>query len=93
MNKMNTGFSSGIILGTICLIVGIGLLIWEPGFSGFFDRGHDTQPLPIWMILLILAAFNYIYALITRSFMNRDHLEARDQPDEPHEDAGRTKQD
>jgi TRAP-type C4-dicarboxylate transport system permease small subunit len=92
VKTINPGFSSGIILGVICLLISLGLFIWAPGFSGFFDRGHDTQPVPIWAILLILAVMNFGYAFISRILLSRNHKE-NGELEENTQEAGRAKQD
>jgi NADH:ubiquinone oxidoreductase subunit 6 (subunit J) len=92
LKKKNPGLSTGVILGAICLLIGIGLFIWAPDFSGFFDRGQDTQPMPIWVILLVLAAINFVYAIISRTLQSRESHDKDDRDERPQE-AGRTKQD
>jgi hypothetical protein len=53
---------SGFWLGIICLGMAVGLLIWDPEFRGLFDRGHNEPPIPIWVVLLGIAALNFVYA-------------------------------
>ncbi len=56
---------SSFILGSLFLVAALALWLWNPAFSGFFDRGQGEPPLPIWAVLLGLAGLNYAHALIT----------------------------
>ncbi len=64
--KNASGTITGTFFGTLFLIGGIALWIFAPDFSGFFDRGHSEDALPVWVLLLILAALNYGYAGLSR---------------------------
>jgi hypothetical protein len=89
--KNNPGVSTGILLGSLCTIAGIGFLFLAPAFSGFFDRGHDSKPVPFWIILLILAAINYIYGFIN-FYLEKRSGNKLETPRESADKAGRTKQ-
>ena len=88
----NRALSTGIILGTLFLIASLGSKIYAPEFSGFFDRGHDMQPMPIWVILLILAAVNYLYAFVAHKLHVYDEV-GKESADKREQKAGGTKQD
>ncbi len=72
--KNASGTITGTFFGTLFLVGGIALYIFAPDFSGFFDRGHSEDTLPVWMLLLILSAVNYGYAGLSR------YLSARTAP-------------
>ena len=62
MNKKSPGFVTGIVLGTICLFGGIAMRIFQPDFTGFFDRGHSESAVEVWTLLLGIAVLNFAYA-------------------------------
>ena len=61
MNKTSPGLVTGLVLGVICLTLGLGLYIWAPNFIGFFSRPGAQPAMPVWTLLL-LALVNFIYA-------------------------------
>ncbi len=71
MKTKAPGLSVGIILGTICLVAGLALWVWEPNFAGFFNRGHDASTMPIWTLLLILAVINFAYGFLSMYIQRR----------------------
>lgn len=73
MNINHPGISTGLILGIMCLFAGVILRIWAPEFSGFFDRGHESQPVPVYAILLILAAINFGYAILSKKISKHEN--------------------
>lgn len=74
------GSVTGAILGTACLIGGIGLRIFAPEFRGFFNRGQSGDPIPIWSLLLVFAILNFAYALISHIIAGRADSSADQAP-------------
>lgn len=62
MSKTSPGLVTGLVLGIICLTIAIGLYIWAPDFSGFFNRPGAQPAMPVWTLLLLLALVNFAYA-------------------------------
>jgi hypothetical protein len=65
VKKSSPGLYTGLTLGGLCLIVGLGLYLWAPDFTGFFNRAGAQPALPVWTLLLLLALVNFIYAGIS----------------------------
>ena len=65
MKKTSPGVLTGIVLGTLCLTAGLGVYLWAPGFTGFFDRPGVQPAMPVWTLLLLLALVNFLYAALT----------------------------
>jgi len=64
--KNAPGFTSGLVLGIIFLVVGLGILILAPEFSGFYERVEPNERMPIWALMLGLALVNFLYAVISQ---------------------------
>lgn len=62
MKKTSPGLVTGLILGILCLTLSLGLFIWAPGFTGFFNRPGAQPAMPVWNLLLLLALVNFVYA-------------------------------
>ncbi|MCC7130340.1 MAG: hypothetical protein IT297_08090 [Anaerolineae bacterium] len=69
--RNSPGAVTGSILGTLCLVVGIGLRIFAPDFSGFFDRGLSGDAMPVWALLIGFAALNFLYAFASYAISKR----------------------
>jgi hypothetical protein len=78
--------ASSFVIGCLFLVGAIALRIWNPGFSGFFDRGQGEPPLPIWVVLLGLAGLNYAHAGITTIMYRRLSAREGGQPLKPPEE-------
>ncbi len=70
MNKNSPGVITGLVLGIVCLTLGLGLYLWAPGFTGFFSRPSAQPVIPVWTLLLLLALVNFVYAGIS-NFLQR----------------------
>ncbi len=84
MNKTSPGLMTGLVLGTLCLIIALGLYIWAPEFTGFFNRAGAQPAMPVWTLLLLLALVNFAYAGITY-FLQRKIDQAAKEPKKPDE--------
>ena len=62
MKKTSPGVLTGIVLGGLCLIAGLGVYLWAPGFTGFFNRPGAQPAMPVWTLLILLAVVNFVYA-------------------------------
>ena len=62
MNKTSPGLVTGLVLGILCLTIALGLYIWAPDFTGFFNRPGAQPAMPVWALLLLLALVNFAYA-------------------------------
>ena len=62
MKKTSNGVISGLALGGLCLILGLGLYLFAPSFNGFFNRPGAEPAMPVWGLLILLALINFIYA-------------------------------
>jgi hypothetical protein len=62
LNKKSPGLVTGLVLGLLCLTLGLGMYIWAPGFTGFFNRLSAQPAMPVWILLLLLALVNFVYA-------------------------------
>jgi hypothetical protein len=62
LKKNSPGFITGTVLGTLCLLGAVAMRIFQPDFTGFFDRGHSESAMQVWMLLLGIAVVNYAYA-------------------------------
>ena len=62
MKKTSPGVLTGIVLGGLCLIAALGVYLWAPGFTGFFNRPGAQPAMPVWTLLILLAVVNFVYA-------------------------------
>jgi hypothetical protein len=65
LKKTSPGVLTGIVLGVLCLLVGLGVYLWAPGFTGFFNRPGAQPAMPVWTLLILLAAVNFVYAWLS----------------------------
>lgn len=78
--RNSPGYVTGSILGAVCLLSGLGLLIFAPEFSGFFDRGQSGDAIPVWMLLIGFAVLNFVYALVSHFISIRTNNSTAAQP-------------
>jgi hypothetical protein len=62
LKKTSPGLVTGLVLGGVCLALGLGLYIWEPNFFGFYNRPGAQPAMPVWKLMLLLALVNFVYA-------------------------------
>jgi hypothetical protein len=86
MNKhLPPAVSGALIIGALCLLGALALLIFAPDFRGFFDRGHDTESLPVWVVALGMAGLNFVYAGFSYFIYRRTQQNPLSPPDQTNE--------
>jgi len=63
--KLPARISASAFLGVVFLVAAGIVYIWDPKFSGFFNRGHIDEPIAIWIVLLGIAVLNLIHGFFT----------------------------
>lgn len=86
--RNSPGSFTGTVLGLVCLIGGVGLRLFAPEFRGFFDRGHSEPSLPVWALLLFLAALNFGYAAFSYFVMQKSSRSGKSNPEDDSESGG-----
>ncbi len=86
LRKSSPGLVTGLILGVLCLTLAIGLYIWAPNFTGFFNRPGAQPAMAVWTLMLLLAIVNFAYAGISH-FLQRKIDQVAKETKKPNENA------